>query len=66
MPGKIIALAAAVGEPVEKGAPLVVMEAMKMEHTLVAPAKGRVTAYRCEVGEQVEDGVSLVDFELQD
>ena len=65
MPGKIIALAATVGEQVEKGAPLVVMEAMKMEHTLVAPAKGRVTAYLCEVGEQVKDGVSLVDFEPQ-
>ncbi|MFT4047089.1 MAG: acetyl/propionyl/methylcrotonyl-CoA carboxylase subunit alpha [Solimonas sp.] len=64
MPGKIVALAAAVGSEVEKGTPLVVMEAMKMEHTLLAPARGRVVAYFCGVGEQVKDGVELVDFEI--
>ncbi len=63
MPGKIVALAAAVGSEVEKGAALVVMEAMKMEHTLVAPARGRVKAYLCSVGEQVKDGAELVEFE---
>ncbi|WP_028080643.1 acetyl/propionyl/methylcrotonyl-CoA carboxylase subunit alpha [Solimonas soli] len=64
MPGKIVALAATVGSEVEKGAALVVMEAMKMEHTLLAPARGRVVAYLCAVGDQVKDGVELVDFEL--
>ena len=63
MPGKIIALPVAAGSEVEKGAPLVVMEAMKMEHTLVAPAKGRVVAHLCSVGEQVKDGAELVEFE---
>ena len=63
MPGKIVDLPAAVGSEVEKGAPLVVMEAMKMEHTLVAPTKGRVVAYLCSVGEQVKDGAELVEFE---
>ncbi|MDB5968486.1 MAG: acetyl/propionyl/methylcrotonyl-CoA carboxylase subunit alpha [Hydrocarboniphaga sp.] len=63
MPGKIVDLPAAVGAEVDKGAALVVMEAMKMEHTLVAPAKGRVIAYLCSVGEQVKDGAELVEFE---
>jgi len=63
MPGKIIALLAGVGTEVEKGAPLLVMEAMKMEHTLCAPAKGKVQAYLCAVGEQVKEGVELVEFE---
>jgi 3-methylcrotonyl-CoA carboxylase alpha subunit len=64
MPGKIVALSAPVGAEVEKGAALVVMEAMKMEHTLVAPAKGRVVSYLCSVGEQVKDGAELVEFEV--
>lgn len=63
MPGKIVALSAAVGTEVERGAALVVMEAMKMEHTLLAPAKGKVLSYLCGVGEQVKDGAELVEFE---
>ncbi len=63
MPGKIIALVARAGATVEKGAPLLVLEAMKMEHTLVAPRRGRVKAFRCAAGEQVADGMELVDFE---
>jgi 3-methylcrotonyl-CoA carboxylase alpha subunit len=45
MPGKVIALLAPVGTQIEKGAPLLVLEAMKMEHTLVAPAAGTVKAF---------------------
>jgi len=63
MPGKVIALLAERGAKVEKGAPLVVLEAMKMEHTLVAPAAGVVKAFRYEVGEQVADGAELAEFE---
>ena len=62
MPGKIIALLAEVGAEVEKGMPLLVMEAMKMEHTLCAPAAGQVRAYLCQAGELVKDGVELIDF----
>ncbi|MEW6163722.1 MAG: acetyl/propionyl/methylcrotonyl-CoA carboxylase subunit alpha [Pseudomonadota bacterium] len=63
MPGKVIALLAAPGARVEKGAPLVVLEAMKMEHTLVAPAAGTVKAFCYGVGEQVADGAELLEFE---
>ncbi|BDT67121.1 acetyl-/propionyl-coenzyme A carboxylase alpha chain [Comamonadaceae bacterium OS-1] len=63
MPGKVIALLAAVGATVEKGTPLLVLEAMKMEHTIHAPTKGLVKGFYFSAGEQVGDGVDLVDFE---
>jgi len=63
MPGKVIALIAEPGALLEKGAPLLVLEAMKMEHTLSAPKRGRVKSFRCAPGDQVFDGVDLVDFE---
>jgi len=40
-----------------------VLEAMKMEHTLQAPADGTVKGYRAKAGDQVGDGAVLVDFE---
>jgi 3-methylcrotonyl-CoA carboxylase alpha subunit len=63
MPGKVIALAVEPGTQVEKGAPLLVLEAMKMEHTISAPRKGVVKAFRFAPGDQVSDGAELVDFE---
>ena len=64
MPGKVIALIAEAGATVDKGAPLLVLEAMKMEHTISAPRRGTVKAFRYAVGDQVVDGVDLVDFEV--
>jgi 3-methylcrotonyl-CoA carboxylase alpha subunit len=63
MPGKVIALLVPPGAAVEKGAPLLVMEAMKMEHTVIAPQRGLVKSFRFAVGDQVSDGVELVEFE---
>jgi 3-methylcrotonyl-CoA carboxylase alpha subunit len=62
MPGKVIALLATVGSEVEKGAPLLILEAMKMEHTIAAPAAGVVKAFNYAVGDQVNEGVELVAF----
>jgi 3-methylcrotonyl-CoA carboxylase alpha subunit len=62
MPGRIIALVAEAG-PVEKDAPLLIMEAMKMEHTIRAPSAGTLRTFRCAVGDQVAEGAELVDFE---
>jgi 3-methylcrotonyl-CoA carboxylase alpha subunit len=45
MPGKVVTLIAEPGVVVEKGAPLLVLEAMKMEHTITAPRKGRSSAF---------------------
>ncbi|MGD9941882.1 MAG: biotin carboxylase N-terminal domain-containing protein [Burkholderiaceae bacterium] len=62
MPGKVIALLVERGARVSKGQPLLVMEAMKMEHTLHAPADGAVSEIRYAVGEQVDEGAQLIDF----
>jgi 3-methylcrotonyl-CoA carboxylase alpha subunit len=62
MPGKVIAWLAQPGATVEKGAPLLVLEAMKMEHTITAPRQGVVKAFRYAPGEQVADGAELVEF----
>ena len=62
MPGKVIALVAVEGAKVEKGAPLLILEAMKMEHTITAPSAGTVRAFRFSVGDQVGDGAELVEF----
>ena len=65
MPGKVIALLAEPGVVVEKGAPLLVLEAMKMEHTISAPGRGTVKAFHYAPGDQVGDGADLVDFEAE-
>ncbi|HET8538772.1 MAG TPA: acetyl/propionyl/methylcrotonyl-CoA carboxylase subunit alpha [Anaeromyxobacter sp.] len=65
MPGKVIALLAEPGARVERGAPLLVLEAMKMEHTIKAPRAGVVKAFRFEAGDQVTEGVELVELEAE-
>ncbi len=63
MPGRVVALLAAPGQ-VAGGTPLLVLEAMKMEHTIRAPADGRLMAFRFQVGDQVAEGEELVQFEV--
>jgi 3-methylcrotonyl-CoA carboxylase alpha subunit len=63
LPGKIIDLRVKPGDTVSRGQPLLVLEAMKMEHTLAAPADGKVKSVRYAVGEQVPEGAELVEFE---
>ena len=63
MPGKIVALLAIPGQTVEKGAPLLILEAMKMEHTITAPKDGTVKTFRYAAGDQVSDGAELLEFE---
>ena len=65
MPGKVIALLATVGESIAQGAPLLVLEAMKMEHVVTAPSAGKVKAFYYAAGEQVVDGAELVEFEAE-
>jgi 3-methylcrotonyl-CoA carboxylase alpha subunit len=52
------------GRRVDKGAPLKVLEAMQMEHTMAALADGMVKSFQYAIGDQVADGAELVDFEL--
>ena len=63
MSGTVVAVMVKAGDRVEKGAPLVALEAMKMEHTIVAPAAGVVSAVNFAVGERVAEGADLVDLE---
>jgi 3-methylcrotonyl-CoA carboxylase alpha subunit len=62
MPGKIVAVLVEKGKTVEKGAPLLIMEAMKMEHTIAAPANGTVEDLLYAVGDQVAEGAQLLAF----
>jgi len=63
MPGKVVAIIARDGQQVKKGEPLVIMEAMKMEHTIAAPSDGLVEAILYQVGDQVADGAPLLAFQ---
>ncbi|WP_342115528.1 acetyl/propionyl/methylcrotonyl-CoA carboxylase subunit alpha [Pseudoduganella sp. OTU4001] len=62
MPGKVVAVLAAKGAEVKKGDALVIMEAMKMEHTISAPHDGVVEEILYAVGDQVADGAPLLAF----
>ncbi len=62
MPGKVVAVLVSKGQEVKKGEPLVIMEAMKMEHTIGAPTDGLVEEILYQVGDQVADGAPLLAF----
>lgn len=62
MNGTIVALLAPVGTRVETNTPLLIMEAMKMEHTLRAPYPGTVQAFHFQSGDLVDGGTMLLDF----
>jgi 3-methylcrotonyl-CoA carboxylase alpha subunit len=62
MPGKVVAVLAAKGQEVKKGDALVIMEAMKMEHTIAAPHDGVIDDILYSVGDQVADGAPLLAF----
>jgi 3-methylcrotonyl-CoA carboxylase alpha subunit len=63
MPGKVIQVLAATGKKVRKGDALLILEAMKMEHTITAPADGVVKEVHYAAGEQVLEGVQLITLE---
>ncbi|MAT83533.1 MAG: 3-methylcrotonyl-CoA carboxylase [Gammaproteobacteria bacterium] len=63
MPGQVIRVAVAPGDAVRAGQILVVVEAMKMEHSVTAPRDGIVAALACAEGDRVEDGMELVTLE---
>ncbi len=65
MPGKVVAIMVEVGARVERGTPLLIMEAMKMEHTINAPCDGAVAEFHFEVGAVVNEGAELLDFSAE-
>ena len=62
MPGKVLSTVVSVGDDVEKGDLLVIMEAMKMEHRIFSPLSGQVTELFVQEGDQVDKDAVLVDI----
>ena len=62
MNGTVVALSVEPGQVVEKGQTLMIMEAMKMEHALTAPAKGKVEEFFYQTGDLVDGGAELLSF----
>jgi len=60
MPGTVVRVAVAPGDKVEAGAPMVILEAMKMEHVVAAPAAGVVAEVAVRAGQAVDAGAELV------
>ena len=65
MPGQVISLAVAVGDKVQTGDLLAVIEAMKMEHSVFAPCAGEVTAVHCAPGQRVDEHARLLELDSQ-
>ncbi|HET8733832.1 MAG TPA: biotin/lipoyl-containing protein, partial [Anaeromyxobacteraceae bacterium] len=63
MPGKVVAVMVEPGATVKKGAPLLVLEAMKMEHTVTAPRDGKVAEVLYGAGALVSEGTQLLTLE---
>jgi 3-methylcrotonyl-CoA carboxylase alpha subunit len=63
LPGTVVALLAKEGATLEKGAPILTLEVMKMEQTLRAPFAGVLKAIKCKIGDIVQEGVELAEVE---
>ncbi|MDP6405877.1 MAG: acetyl/propionyl/methylcrotonyl-CoA carboxylase subunit alpha [Alphaproteobacteria bacterium] len=64
LPGRVVSLLVESGAEVDRGDALIVMDAMKMEHTLNAPMTGRIKGIHVAEGAQVEEGTLLLEFEV--
>ena len=62
MPGLVTKILVSVGDVVAKGAPLLILEAMKMEHQIVATHDGTVAVINCKEGEMVQPGTDLIEL----
>ena len=63
---QIVQWLVAPGDTVRDGDVLLILEAMKMEHAIVAPAAGRVAAVRYAAGDLVKEGAELISFETKE
>jgi 3-methylcrotonyl-CoA carboxylase alpha subunit len=66
MPGKVVQALVEDGTKVEKGQALMILEAMKMEHTISAPARGTVAKVHFRAGDQVSEGAVLLTLDAED
>tara|TARA_B100000131_G_scaffold55958_1_gene51177 strand:- start:6640 stop:6840 length:201 start_codon:yes stop_codon:yes gene_type:complete len=60
MPGTILDIMVTPGESVSSGQPLLLMEAMKMEHKIVSPSDGTIENLLCNIGDRVDQGAVLI------
>jgi 3-methylcrotonyl-CoA carboxylase alpha subunit len=65
MPGVVLRILVREGDVVTKGAPLLILEAMKMEHQISAGKDGKVVSINCREGELVQPGVELVTMNAE-
>ncbi|HXI14333.1 MAG TPA: biotin/lipoyl-containing protein [Thermoanaerobaculia bacterium] len=63
MPGAVLKIFVTAGDVVTKGSPLLILEAMKMEHQISATYDGTVRAVHCRAGELVQPGVDLISID---
>jgi len=63
MPGRVVRLFVAAGDRVEKGTPLLILEAMKMENEVQSPREGVVKTVHVEAGQTVDNGAELIEVE---
>jgi 3-methylcrotonyl-CoA carboxylase alpha subunit len=66
MPGTVVKVLVDVGQHVSQGEPLLILEAMKMEHTIDAPSDGMVTGILFAAGDLVADGDELIQLSQND
>uniref|UniRef100_E6VL14 Carbamoyl-phosphate synthase L chain ATP-binding protein n=1 Tax=Rhodopseudomonas palustris (strain DX-1) TaxID=652103 RepID=E6VL14_RHOPX len=66
LPGTVVALLAEEGAKLDKGAPILTLEVMKMEQTLRAPFAGTLKAIKCKVGDIVQEGAELAEVEAEE
>jgi 3-methylcrotonyl-CoA carboxylase alpha subunit len=66
MPGQVLRILVREGDVVAKGAPLLILEAMKMEHQITAPREGTIAKINCREGELVQPGVELVTLGMKE
>ena len=65
MPGAVLKILVTPGAVVKRGMPLVILEAMKMEHPITAPRDGTVVSVNCKEGELVQPGIELVTLKSE-
>ena len=62
MPGTILDVQVTVGQEIEEGQSLLIMEAMKMEHKITAPFSGTVEKVNCNIEQKVDRGFILIEL----
>ena len=66
VPGKVVKIFVKLNERVEKGFVIAIIEAMKMEHSIIAPFEGKIVKINVKESQQVEEGFTLVEMDKKD